>query len=311
MQRERELRMLVRMLGGFLMALADSVPGVSGGTIAFILGLYDEFITSLNNITCRDKEKRKAAFLFLIKLGTGWVVGMALAAIVITSIFESHIYQVSSLFLGFVLFSIPLIISEEKDSLKGKYQNLVFTLLGIVLVVGITYFSKHAFSYGNVDLRASELSVLLCIYLFVAAMCAISAMVLPGISGSTLMLVFGIYQPIMMAIKGLLTMDLSYIPAIFVFGCGVLAGIFTIVKGLRYGLEKHRSAMIYFILGMMLGSFYAIIMGPTAISEPVEPLSLHTFGFVFFVAGGIIILGLQALKGMFEKKEHTNQNTEE
>lgn len=293
------------------MALADSVPGVSGGTIAFILGLYDEFITSLNNIISKDKEKRKAALFFLIKLGIGWVIGMALAAFVITSIFETHIYQVSSLFIGFILFAIPLIVVEEKASLKGKYQNLIFTLLGIALVVGITYFSKHAFLKGSVDLKASELTILLCMYLFVAAMCAISAMVLPGISGSTLMLVFGIYQPIMMAIKGFLTLDFSYVPALFIFGCGVLAGIFTIVKGLRYGLEKHRSAMIYFILGMMLGSFYAIIMGPTAISNPVEPLSLHTFGFVFFLAGGIIILGLQALKGVFEKKEDTKQNAEQ
>lgn len=285
------------------MALADSVPGVSGGTVAFILGLYDDFIQSLNNIISKDKEKRKAALLFLIKLGIGWVVGMASAAIVITGIFESHIYQISSLFIGFILFAIPLIIMEEKESFKGKYQNIVFALLGIILVVGITYFSKHAFLKGAVDLRISGLNVGLCIYLFVAAMCAISAMVLPGISGSTLMLVFGIYQPIMFAIKGFLTLDFSYVPALFIFGCGVLVGIFTIVKALRYGLEKHRSAMIYFIVGMMLGSFYAIIMGPTAISNPVEPLSWQSFGFVFFVAGGIIILGLQALKNVFEKKE--------
>lgn len=285
------------------MALADSVPGVSGGTIAFILGLYDDFINSLNNILSKDKEKRKAAILFLIKLGIGWVLGMAAAAMVITSIFESHIYQISSLFIGFILFAIPLIITEEKESFQGKYKNIVFALLGIALVVGITYFSRHSFLKGAVDLRMSGLNFGLCVYLFVAAMCAISAMVLPGISGSTLMLVFGIYQPIMMAIKGFLTMDASYIPALFIFGCGVLTGIFTIVKALRYGLEKHRSAMMYFIVGMMLGSFYAIIMGPTAISTPVAPLSWQSFGFLFFLAGGIIILGLQALKHVFEKKE--------
>lgn len=285
------------------MALADSVPGVSGGTIAFILGLYDDFINSLNNIISKDKEKRKKAFFFLVKLGIGWVAGMALAAIVITSLFEQYIYQISSLFIGFILFAIPLIIMQEKDSFKGKYVNSIFSLLGIALVVAITYFSKHAFMKGTVDLRMSNLTVGLCIYLFVAAMCAISAMVLPGISGSTLMLVFGIYQPIMLAIKGFLTMDFAYIPALCIFGCGILAGIFTVVKGLRYGLEKHRSAMMYFIVGMMLGSFYAIIMGPTAISNPVEPLSWKTFGFVFFVAGGIIILGLQALQNVFEKKE--------
>lgn len=285
------------------MALADSVPGVSGGTIAFILGLYDDFINSLNNILSKDKEKRKTAFLFLVKLGIGWVIGMASAAMVITSIFESHIYQISSLFIGFILFAIPLIIMEEKESFRGKYQNIVFALLGILLVVGITYFSKHAFLKGTVDLHMSELNFGLCVYLFVSAMCAISAMVLPGISGSTIMLVFGIYQPIMIAIKGFLTMDFTYIPALFIFGCGVLTGIFTIVKALRYGLEKHRSAIMYFIIGMMLGSFYAIVMGPTAISTPTDPLSWNSFRFLFFLAGGIIILGLQALKYVFEKKK--------
>ena len=291
------------------MALADSAPGVSGGTVAFVLGLYDDFINSLNHLISKDKEERKQAILFLLKLGIGWVIGMASAAIVITNIFESHIYQISSLFIGFILFAIPIIIMEEKKSFQGKYQNLVFTLLGILLVVGITYFSKHSFLKGSVDLSISGLNVGLCIYLFVAAVCAISAMVLPGISGSTLMLVFGIYQPIMLAIRGLITLDVSYLPALIIFGLGVLTGIFTIVKALRYGLEKHRSAMMYFIVGMMLGSFYAIVMGPTAVTNPVAPLSWKTFGFVFFLAGGIIILGLQALQNVFDKKE--TQNNEE
>ena len=61
------------------MALADSVPGVSGGTIAFLLGFYDSFINSLNDIMGRDNAKRKKAFFFLIKLGVGWVIGMLLA----------------------------------------------------------------------------------------------------------------------------------------------------------------------------------------------------------------------------------------
>lgn len=295
--------MIMKIIGGFLMALADSVPGVSGGTVAFVLGLYDGFINSLNDIMSKDKEKRKSAFFFLLKMGIGWIIGMALAAIVITSLFEKYIYQISSLFIGFILFAIPLIVIEEKESFKGKYWNSIFTVLGAALVVGITYFSKHAFMKGTVDLTMSNLNVGLCIYLFVAAMLAISAMVLPGISGSTLLLVFGIYQPIMLAIKGFLSMDFSYVPALFIFGCGILTGIFTVVKGLRAGLQKHRSAMMYFIVGMMLGSFYAIIMGPTAISEPVDPLSWKTFGFVFFVAGGIVILGLQALQNVFEKKE--------
>ena len=67
--------MLLNAVRGFCMALADSVPGVSGGTIAFLLGFYDEFINSLNDMIGKDNTKRKAALIFLIKLGIGWVIG--------------------------------------------------------------------------------------------------------------------------------------------------------------------------------------------------------------------------------------------
>lgn len=295
--------MLVKILGGFLMALADSVPGVSGGTIAFLMGLYDDFINSLNNIVSKDKDKRKKAILFLIKLGSGWIVGMALAAIVIKAVFEKHIYAISSLFLGFIVCAIPLIIVEEKDSFKGKYQNSVFALLGIAIVVLVTYLSSHV--TGINDLSMSNLSFGNGIFLFIGAMCAISAMVLPGISGSTIMLVFGIYQAIMTAISGFLHFELTYVPALVIFGLGIIAGVLTVVKGLKFLLEKHRSAIMYVIIGMMIGSFYAIIMGPTSLKDNPQPaLSLETFNILFFIIGGIVIFGIQGLKKVFNKENN-------
>ena len=101
------MKYLINAFWGFCMALADSVPGVSGGTIAFILGFYDKFINALNDVFYGDFKKKKSALWFLFKLGTGWIVGMALATLVLTSLFETKIYNVSSLFLGFIVFSIP------------------------------------------------------------------------------------------------------------------------------------------------------------------------------------------------------------
>ena len=190
---------LINGFRGFCMALADSVPGVSGGTIAFILGFYDKFINSLDDLAFGNMEKKKKALFFLIKLGIGWIIGMILAVLVLTNLFESHIYQVSSVFIGFILFSIPLIAKEEKDSLKGKYYNLIFTLIGIAVVVLITYFNPISGDSHVVDI--SHVDKGLALYLFVAAMVSISAMVLPGISGSTLLLIFGLYIPIISAIK--------------------------------------------------------------------------------------------------------------
>ena len=106
---------IINFIRGFCMALADSVPGVSGGTIAFLLGFYDKFINSLNTLISKNGDK-KEAIKFLIKLGIGWVIGMAIASLILSNLFETHIYQVSSLFIGFILFAIPLIIKEEKEN---------------------------------------------------------------------------------------------------------------------------------------------------------------------------------------------------
>ena len=175
------------------MALADSVPGVSGGTIAFILGFYDDFIGSLNSLISKDsKEDKKKALFFLIKLGIGWVTGMVLSVLILSSIFDSHIYSISSLFTGFIIVAIPLIIKQEKDSLVGKYKNIIFTLIGALIVGLITYFNP-AGTNGGMNLSLGSLNFGLGIFVFVAGLIAISAMVLPGISGSTLLLIFGLY----------------------------------------------------------------------------------------------------------------------
>ena len=117
---------LINAIRGFCMALADSVPGVSGGTIAFILGFYDKFINSLDSLVFGKKEAKIGAIKFLLKVGLGWAIGMIIAALVLTNLFETHIYEVSSVFIGFIIFSIPFIIKEEKEALKGKYINLIY-----------------------------------------------------------------------------------------------------------------------------------------------------------------------------------------
>lgn len=291
---------LINGVRGFCMALADSVPGVSGGTIAFILGFYDQFINSLNNLVFGNKKEKKEALFFLLKLGIGWVIGMILAILVLTSLFANHIYEVSSVFIGFIIFSLPLIISEEKGVLKGKYKNLLFLILGIVIVSLITYFNPMNGSENVVDI--TNLSFGLILYVFVAAMIAISAMVLPGISGSTLLLIFGLYIPITTAIKEFLHLNFGYFPILVVFGLGVLTGIAVVIKGIKVALSKYRSQTVYLILGLMIGSLYAIIMGPTTLEVYHEPMTFQTFSIGFFILGGLIIGLLQWLKGFLARK---------
>ena len=291
--------MLLNGIRGFCMAMADSVPGVSGGTIAFLLGFYDEFINSLNDLMGKDNARRKQAFFFLFKLGIGWVAGFCLSVLVLSGLFQEHIYEISSVFMGLTFFAVPMVIREEKDSIRGRYGNLVFTVLGIGLVFCISYFNPAGGQGMNVSVE--HLSMGLVAYVFLTAMVAITAMVLPGISGSTLLLIFGIYVPIIGAVKELLHMNLDYVPILFVFGMGVITGIVGIIKTIKLCLERYRSQTIYAILGLMIGSLYAITKGPTTLDVPMEPLGLQTFSILFFLLGGLILAGLEVLKTRLEK----------
>ena len=272
---------------------------MSGGTIAFILGFYDKFIGSLDDLITGKKAEKIEALKFLIKIGIGWIVGFVLAMLFLGKVFTTHIYNISSLFIGFIIFAIPIIINEEKEILKNRYFNLSFTIIGIVIVAGITYFNP---AKGGVGVSIDNLSLGLSIYIFICAMIAISAMVLPGISGSTLLLIFGLYAPVVNAVKEVLHFNLKYLPVVLIFGFGVLTGIFSIIKFVRILLKKYRSQTVYLILGLMIGSIYAVFMGPTSLEIPKNPMTLKTFNLVFFVIGGIIIVGLQKLKSFFDKK---------
>lgn len=292
---------ILNFINGFCMALADSVPGVSGGTVAFILGFYDKFIGSLDSLFRGKMEEKKSALLFLIKLGIGWACGFIIAALVLGSIFNEQIYNISSLFIGFIIFAIPIVIYEEREALEKNYLNVIFALIGIIFVVAITLLNPA--SGQGISVHVDNLSIGLIAYVFFAAMIAISAMVLPGISGSTLLLIFGLYVPIMSAVKEFFHMNFSYFPILCVFGLGVITGIVLFVGLIRKALENFRPQTIYVIIGMMIGSLFSIVMGPTTLEVPQAAMSFNTFNILFFIIGGVIIIGLQAFK-MFLNKEN-------
>lgn len=285
------MELLLNAVRGFCMALADSVPGVSGGTVAFLLGFYDRFVVSLDDLFSGKIDRKKAALIFLLKLGLGWIIGMVLAVAILSRVFETHIYAVSSLFVGFILFSIPLVIYEERTSLRSNPFASLLVLLGSVIVIGLslihpsgTQFSLSGLSFGSA------------VYVFISGMIGITAMVLPGISGSTLLLIMGTYLPIINGLHSLLQFDFSPFPMLICFGFGVIFGILLGIKLLRKALEHFRSQMVYLILGLMIGSVYAVFIGPTTLDPPQPAMGLQTFNICFFLIGGVVIFLLQGFK---------------
>lgn len=286
-------------LTGFLMAIADSVPGVSGGTIAYITGKYETFIGSIAALGSKSsKDEKKHAIEFLLKLGIGWVVGMVLAISLIASLVSVKPYELVSLFLGFIIISIPFIAREERILKHIELKNILCLLGGIITVVSITYFSSSVINLGT------ETSILKYIYIFIAGIIAISAMILPGISGSTFLLIFGLYIPIITAVKGVLHLDFSGLTICLVFGVGVLIGLFYFSKFLKHLLAQYRLQVVFVVIGLMIGSIYAIIMGPTALTDDnkqslgLAPLNLENFKLVWGLIGVATILGLEKLKNI-------------
>ena len=110
--------MILTAFHGFCMALADSVPGVSGGTIAFILGFYERFLDALHGLFRGRGAERRAGLRYLLKLGLGWAVGMAACVLALSGLFEKNIYFMSSLFLGLTAASLPFVAAAERQALK-------------------------------------------------------------------------------------------------------------------------------------------------------------------------------------------------
>lgn len=221
---------------------------------------------------------------------------MVLAVLLLSSLFESYIYTVSSLFMGFIAGFIPLIIREEKESFGGSrniLKGIGFCIAGILVVAGIAWLNGKT---GVASMDLGQFHIGTGIRLFFIGMIAISAMFLPGISGSTLLLIFGAYIPVITAVRGLLGMDFSYLPLLIFFGLGVLTGAVTVVKGIQFCLEKFRTQSVYAILGMMIGSFYAIMQGPATLKVPQPVMGFGNFQILAALVGLALVLGMQLMK---------------
>ena len=295
--------MILTAFHGFCMALADSVPGVSGGTIAFILGFYERFLDALHSLFRGTNAERKAGLLYLLKLGLGWGIGMAACVVLLSGLFAKNIYFMSSLFLGLTVCSIPFVVSAERKSLGHPLRHGWFLLLGIAVVMGLTLLRTGSGALGSVNYAA--LSPLQFGYLFLSGAVAITAMVLPGISGSSILLIAGVYLPTIQAIHSFLRFQLEVVPGLCALGFGVIAGVGLSIHAIRTALRKYRAQTVWLILGLMLGSLYAIANGPASLDTPLPPMDLTTFQFPAFALGVVILLALEFLKRAMERQAQT------
>ena len=286
------------------MALADSVPGVSGGTVAYVLGFYEKFINSIRTLLSADGVGiKKESFLYLCNLGVGWVIGMGLSVIALSALFEKNIYMMSSVFIGLTAAAIPFIIRSEKEWLRGRYVNLFWTVLGAAVVIALTLFRGQNVHAGQVDLMETTPSLM--IYRVISGAVAITAMVLPGISGSTILLIMGVYLPVITGLRELSRGNLAVLPGIACVACGIVIGMAGAVRIIRAAFRHFRTQVVYLIIGLLIGSFVAIAYGPTTLGTGKDALSFDTLNISGVAIGVLILCFLEALprlKGISENR---------
>ncbi|MGW7795257.1 DUF368 domain-containing protein [Staphylococcus xylosus] len=239
---------------GFAMGTTDLVPGVSGGTIALLLGIYDDFIRSISGIfSKRFWESLK----FLIPIGLGMVIAIGVLSKLINFLLSTHTVPTMFFFIGLIGGIIPYLLKTSKFKQTFNTLHYILLVLGIVIIVVITLLN-------NGDKHAGETLTLnsgLVIKYFIAGMCASSAMLLPGISGSFMLLVFGIYGTVMFAISEFMSLNFAAIPILLTVGFGVICGFLFSSKLIQYLLSYYTFLTYALIIGFVVGSLYAVFPG--------------------------------------------------
>lgn len=243
---------------GIVMGIAEIIPGVSGSTLALLMGIYDDFINFLSGISDFLKEVIKfilfkssvkdvksyffkIKFQFGIPLVFGMAFSLALFSNVITHLLEEYTAYVFAFLFGLVLASIAIPWKEMKSKTIKEFSVMGVTFVIFFIILGL----KPIESASNNPL-----------FLFVSGALAICAMVLPGISGSFILLMLGVYSYVVGLVKDLTRLSISAegLLNLTLVALGIVVGFSIFVKILKKGLEKYPSIIMAFLIGIMIAS---------------------------------------------------------
>lgn len=246
---------------GFFMGISDLIPGVSGGTIAFILGIYDELLASISGFFSRDWKKYIG---FLLPLGIGIGATLLLFSRVIEFLLKNYHAPTQFFFMGLILGVLPFIAKQAGVKKNFKWTHFLFILL-IGAALASTAFIKPLDTTPITTLTATN-----AIGLFFAGWAGSMAMLLPGISGSFILLLLGVYSTAIGALSNL------NLPIIAVIGAGVIVGFIVSSKVISYLLANFTHITFAAIIGLIIGSVFVVYPG---IPESGTPFVMSIIAF--------------------------------
>lgn len=253
---------------GILMGISDLIPGVSGGTIAFILGIYDRLLESISGFFSRDWKKYLG---FLVPLGTGIAITLLLFSRVIEYLLEQHYEATQFFFMGLIIGVIPYIMKQAEVKKNFTARHLI-----ILVVIGAVLAATAFIPTEDNLAPITSLTLPVFFLLFFSGWLASMAMLLPGISGSFILLLLGVYST---AINALSTLN---IPIAMAIGAGVIVGFIVSSKAIQYLLEHFTYVTYAAIIGLILGSLFVVFPGFSADSTTlITSLITFALGLVF------------------------------
>ncbi len=280
------MKAILDILKGMVIGLANIIPGVSGGTMMVSMGIYDTLIYCITHLF---KQFKKSVMTLL-----PFAIGMVLALVILSGVItwalsdDFAMLPTNTLFIGLILGGLPAIAKQVKGSSKSKKDLLVGVVL-FVLAFALIIFMATLKETQDTGAKIS-LSVLEMLKLVLMGCIASATMVIPGVSGSMMLMLMGYYYPVVGAISDLVSalvaLDgaaiLYNVGILLPFGIGVIIGIFAIAKIIEVLLAKWKCITYCAILGLVIASPFAILMG---LSIPGFNLAQIVVSVVTFVIG--------------------------
>lgn len=273
---------LVLVVKGFIMGIANIIPGVSGGTLALILGIYEDFIGAISHFFSNFKKN----ICFLAPIAIGILLAIASLSRVIDYSYKHYPIPTSLFFVGLVIGGIPMLYSKVKGKKEVKQPSsyLIF-LLTFALVIFMAC-SSLIFGEG-LKVSLSNMGFVNYLLLFLVGVIAAATMVIPGVSGSLVLMLLGYYYPVIAVIKEFTSLKNigSNILILGVFGVGVLLGIVLISKLIEFLFNKYETKTYFGVLGFIIASIIAIPISTMLNIKVSFDIIQILIGIIFLVFG--------------------------
>jgi len=276
---------ILLVIKGFIMGIANIIPGVSGGTLALILGIYEDFIGAISHFFSNLKKN----ICFLIPIAIGMLLAIASLSRVIDYSYKHFPIPTSLFFVGLVLGGIPMLVGKVrgKKEVKQASSYVIFALT--FLLVMVMACSDFIFGEG-LKVSFTNMGLVQYLLLFIVGVVAAATMVIPGVSGSLVLMLLGYYYPVLTVIKECTKLQNlgSNIIILGVFGVGVLLGIVLISKLIEFLFQKYETKTYFGVLGFIVASILAIPISTLLSIKVTFSVIQILIGIVFLVIGSII-----------------------